>query len=54
MRLFLAIVIGLVVLGLLWKLLHWALGLAMGLLWIAAIAAALLFVAGLVRRLIRH
>ncbi len=53
MRLFLAIVIGLVALALLWRLLHWAIGMAVGLLYLALIVGAVVFVVGLVRRLLR-
>ena len=53
MRLFLMILASLVVLAALWKLLSWALSLAMGLLWVALIVGAIVFVAGVLRRLMR-
>lgn len=53
MKLAIAIVVTLVALAVLWRLLHLALGLAMGLVWIAMIAAVAIFVVGLFRRLIR-
>jgi hypothetical protein len=53
MRLFLTIVLALAAVVVLWRLLSWLLGLAMGLVWIAVVAAALIFAVGLVRRLMR-
>ena len=53
MRVFLAVLISLVVIAFLWRLLSWVIGMAMGLLYVALLCAAILFIVGLVRRLLR-
>ncbi len=53
MRLFLTILGALAAVALLWQAFHWVLGLAWGLVHLAILAAVILFIVGLVRRLLR-
>ncbi|HEU4753103.1 MAG TPA: hypothetical protein VFU47_08340 [Armatimonadota bacterium] len=59
MKTFLSIVLGVIALAVLWNVLGWLLrltfgivGLAMHLLWLALLVAAVIFVIGLVRRML--